>query len=253
MSSRRRTRGDENAASDPPGLSPRLAAVAELVPCEARVVDIASGHGLLPQWLLACRRARACIATERDRQAAGRLRRPGRASGVEIRVGDGLDALEPGDDVDVLVMAGLGARSMLRILSAGVFDVGALHRLVLQPQTESGLLRRWLVERGRAIIDERLVVDRGRFYVVIAAEPANGTERPAHPRLGFDDLMEAGPCLVRSGGPVVLRYWRRTADRLEGVLALSTTGTGRARARRGRDLARRVLAALEHEKGGRLL
>ena len=252
MLSKRRTRADGAAADGPPGLSPRLTAVADLVPCGARVVDIGSGHGLLPQRLLAHGRASACIATERDRQTGARLRHL-EASDVEIRMGDGLYALQSGDELDVLVMAGLGARSMLRILSNGAFDLTALRRLVLQPQTESGLLRRWLVETGWTIVDERLVVDRGRFYLAIAAETGHSTACPTHPRLSFDDLMDAGPCLVRSGGPIVLRYWRRTADRLEGVLAQATSGTGRTRARRGRDLARRVLAVLELEKKGCLL
>jgi len=253
VAARKPRRDDGVTGTGPPVLSPRLTAVADLIPRGARVVDLGSGHGLLPQQLLACGRAGVCIATERDRRTAARLRHLEATSGLEIRVGDGLAALKPGDDVDVLVMAGLGARSMLRILSAGRFDVTSLRRLVLQPQTESGLLRRWLVEKGRTIVDERMVVDRGRFYVAIAAEPRRDAQHPSHPVLSFDDLMDAGPCLVRRGGPVMRRYWSRTLRRLDRVLETATARTDRTRARRGRELAVRVLALLEPEKGVRLV
>ena len=228
-----------------PALAPRLRAVAELVPVGAPVVDVGAGHGLLCLWLLARGRASGCIATERDQAAGASLVDLGDVPGLEVRFGDGLRALEVGDRPEVLVISGLGARSMLRILEEAGERVSRLRRLVLQPQTEAGRLRRWIVDRGLTMTEERMTLDRGRFYVTIAAE-ARPTVRPvSHPALSFDELMEAGPCLVRSSNPLVPEYWRRVAARLDRVLDRATAGSGRARAVRHRALARRVLAALD--------
>ena len=228
-----------------PVLPQRLRAVAELVPAGAVVVDVGAGHGLLCLWLLARGRVPRCIATERDRVAGARLVDRDKVSGLEVRFGDGLRVLGREECPEVLVISGLGARSMLRILEEAGERLSRLRRIVLQPQTEAGRLRRWIAGRGLTTVDERMTLDRGRFYVTIAAERRPAARPVSHPALSFDELMEAGPCLVRSADPLVREYWQRVATRLDRVLERATVGTGRARAVRHRALARRVLTALD--------
>jgi tRNA (adenine22-N1)-methyltransferase len=222
-----------------------LRAIARLVPEGAVVVDVGAGHGLLGAWLLARGRARACVATERDRRSGARLAALGDLPGLAVRFGDGLRALQDGDRPDVLVMAGLGARTMLRILESAGDRLSGLERLVLQPQTEIGRLRRWLIHRRLAIVAEGITLERGRFYVTVAAETRPAARPISHPTLSFDDLMEVGPHLVRSGDPLVRAYWERTATRLDRVLDRAPAGRRGGRAGRRRALAGRVLAALE--------
>ena len=69
----------------------------------------------------------------------------------------------------------------------------------------------------------------------IAAEPAAGAASPWHPRLGLDDLVEAGPCLVRTGGPLVFGYWERRLREQEQILG-TAAGPGRTEAQRVRDV-----------------
>ena len=95
-----------------PALSERLAAVASLVPPGTRVADIGTGHGNLPQWLLAGSYATQCIATEKSRDCGSRLASLSLTPGIDVRFGDGLQVLRAEDRVDVLVVSGLGARSM---------------------------------------------------------------------------------------------------------------------------------------------
>ena len=174
------------------------------------------------------------------------------AAGPEVRLGDGLAALTAADRPEVLVMSGLGARSMLHILEAGAPRVGRLRRLVFQPQTEAGRLRRWIARRGFTIAAERMILERRRFYVVIAAETApRAAAPPPHPSLSADDLAEAGPLLVRSGNPLVTDYWRRTLARLDDALSGATNGPGRRRTAESRARAARVLAAIEERPAER--
>jgi tRNA (adenine22-N1)-methyltransferase len=144
--------------------------------------------------------------------------------------------------VDVLVVAGLGGQAVARILDHPILRTLALRRLVLQPQTDPVIVRAWLVEHGFRHAEERLVLDRGRFYALIAAEP--GRERLAHPSLSAQDLLAAGPCLVASGDPLVSLFWTRWLERHERILARAAPGAARDEAIRQRDLARRVLTAL---------
>lgn len=225
----------------------RLEAVASLVPPGSRVADVGTGHGKLPRRLLASGRASHCIASERSRalrdRIGPRLRGPA-AQRLDLRVGDGLAVLGADDRVDVLVLSGMGARRILRILETPRLRLLGIRRLILQPQCEIPLVRRWLARNGLPIVDERLVRERGRFYVVLAAEWSAPTRPSAYGGLGAEELLEAGPCLVRSPDPVVRLYWSERLDRMERILRRAPSGPGSAAAARGRALALRVLGSL---------
>jgi tRNA (adenine22-N1)-methyltransferase len=232
----------------------RLRAIASLVPPGSRVADIGTDHGRLPDMLLASGRAAHCVATELAGRAAPRLPRPHAgpdgATRLEFRSGFGLRVLRAGDRIEVVVLSGLGARAVTRILEDRPPGELGVSRLVIQPQSEPARVRRWLAENGYAIVDERMVRERDRFYVVLAAEPGPGGLPPVHPRLDREDLHEAGPCLVCSPDPVVRDYWRAVVRDQKQILLLGSRGAGRAAARRRLERARRVLAALPREAKG---
>ena len=94
------------------------------------------------------------------------------------------------------------------------------------------------------IVEERLVFEGRRAYLILAAEPgaAGGPLRLAG--LSTEDFYEAGPGLA-SAGPDVRRFWRGRLERDERWLARASSPAERDSARSRRDLARRVLAALD--------
>jgi len=202
------------------------------------VADVGTDHGRLPRLLLARGRAIACVATDvRLVPAAVPERWRGR---LAFRRGAGLGALEPADAIDVVVVAGLGARAIVRILDDTRRASLGIRRFVLQPQTEVARLRRWLAGAGLAIVDERLACERGRLYPVIAAEPG-GVALPLPAGLGPDDVHEAGPHLVRSADPLVRAAWCAERTRLTRLVAAGRAGPS---VRDRLALTGRVLAAL---------
>ena len=226
----------------------RLRAALALVEPGARVADIGSGGGWLPRALLASGRARWALATERSAERLRELRplaaRPALRGRLALRHGDGLAPIVAEDRVDTVTITGLGARSMCRILAAAPARLPGLARLVLQPQTEWGFLRRWLVSHGFAIVAERLVEAAGRHYLVLAAEPSEAAHPEPHAGLGGEELLEAGPWLVRAAGPEVRRHFEAQLARNARLVAAAGPGAA-PRADRDARLARRVLAALD--------
>jgi tRNA (adenine22-N1)-methyltransferase len=217
------------------------------------VADVGTDHGILPRALLASGRASHCVASDvagqaiqraRERAESGRL--PDR---LELRRGLGLKVLTPADRIDVVVLSGMGARTILSVLEGGRARDLRIRRLVIQPQSEPARVRRWLFDRGWRIVAERIVRERRRFYVAIAAEPAGA--RVAADPLPFDrELAEqAGPCLLVSGDPLVREYWAKTLREQQRILDLAEAGHGREEAERRRQLAFRVLEILDAPSG----
>lgn len=212
------------------GRLPRLAAIASLVPDGAAVADVGTGHGRLALHLAASGRIPSVVAIERSpKELAAALRfPPGDPRGARLthRRGDGLAALAPSDGIGTAILAGLGARTILRLLDGRPEGLG-ISRFVLQPQTEVEALRRGLVERGYGFLDEAVVLESGRYRFILAVAPDGPAPEPVD-GLSRDELLAAGPCLVRSRPPLLLAYWRARRARL-GALSDSRRGETAAR------------------------
>ncbi|MFZ5634328.1 MAG: tRNA (adenine(22)-N(1))-methyltransferase [Bacillota bacterium] len=195
-------------------LSSRLAAIANLIPPGARVADIGTDHAMLPVNLVKTGRSPRVIATEMNEKpyrTACRQAMSVEAGGrVEVRKGDGLEAIRPGE-VDVIVIAGMGANNILGILNRSRGVLAGISRLVLQPMSNPGALRRWLAQNGWRLADEELVKEDGKFYVIIAAEPGED-----HWQDQF--LLEIGPKLVDKCSPVLIEYLEKIKGDYQRVL-----------------------------------
>jgi tRNA (adenine22-N1)-methyltransferase len=234
-------------------LSPRLRALCDAIEPGSRVADIGSDHGLLPLRLAASGRAAFCLATEKTARRLRDVARPPAdadwANRLGYRAGDGLAAIAASDRIDTVVLAGLGGRTIVRLLGAPGAGIFGLARLVLQPRSEPARVRAWLSERGFRPVLETLTEERGRFHLTIGAEWGEDADLYRHATLSRDDLLAVGPILVLARPPELARYWRAERDRWSSVLAVSSPGPGRARARSAVARAERLCAATSKRAG----
>jgi len=231
-----------------PPLSPRLDAIAAAVRPGSRVADVGSDHGLLPLWLAASGRAEYCLAIEKTEELLAAVARPPAdvpwAGRLGYRAGDGLGAIRPDDRIDTVVLAGLGGRTIDRLLGTAGAVGPTIARLVVQPRSEPDLTRRWLSRHGWRPVLESLTEHGGRFHLTLAADRGADEDLYDHEALSREDLMAAGPLLVRLGPPELGRAWRIERDRLASILEGPGSGPSIARARAGLGRALRVLAAI---------
>lgn len=236
-----------------PELAPRLAAVASQIPAGSRVADVGTDHGLLPLWLAASGRAAYCLATEKNPALLTRVRRAEAgtpwAKRLAYRAGDGLAAIRPEDRIDTVVLAGLGGRTIVRLLDVAGAPGPLVRRLVLQPRSEPATVRRWLSAHGWRLVSERLFVAPRRFHLTIAAELGDDADVYRDALLDRDDLFAAGPLLVRAAAPELALFLGSEKDRFDAILARPGSGSGKARARS--ELARtlRLIEAISPRVG----
>ena len=160
-------------------LSDRLLACAQFVKKGDRVADIGCDHGYLSIHLLTQGIAKSCIASdvnEAPLQSAMRnARKYGVANKMEFCLSDGLQNLPR--DFDSMVCAGMGADTMMHILSdASDWLKDPKYRLILQCQSKRPELRQWLYDAGYRINRETLAKDGKFVYSImeVVYDPGHG-------------------------------------------------------------------------------
>ena len=195
-------------------LSKRLEMLIRLAGTGERAADIGTDHGMVPIELV--RRgtfARAIASDVRKGPLAaadGHVRAAGLADAVELRLGDGLKVLAPGEAEEILI-SGMGGALMERILAEGEAAAKAAKRLVLSPQSEIPGFRHFLQEKGFAITAEEMVYEDRKFYVLMTVEPGEQT-----PWEGAELLY--GKLLLEAGGETVTAYVKKRKAVLERIL-----------------------------------
>jgi len=153
-----------------PSLSPRLKALAKLIPPGQRVADIGTDHAALPIYLVETGLASYVVATEKApgpyQVALNRVTATGLNRQIAVRLGDGLATIEQGE-IDVLVLAGMGAKTIIEILEKEPAKAENANRILAQPMTGAEKLRAWLRKKGYVLFDEDIVREGRRLYEIL--------------------------------------------------------------------------------------
>lgn len=160
-------------------LSKRLKKVAEMVTTGNTIADVGTDHAFLPIALIEegkCSRAVAMdIASGPIRRAQEHVNESGLATAIECRLSDGFEKLSP-DEVDTVVIAGMGGDLICNILEK---KKRIAKELIVSPHTHQEIVRRELLKQGYRITDEAMIIDAGKYYVVIKAERCGDATKEA--------------------------------------------------------------------------
>lgn len=186
-----------------PELGLRMSAIADRVVAGEPLADVGTDHAHLVISLVGTGRVPRAVAIDRAPNAVTGARRNVAATGladrIDIRLADGLGALSPGE-VATVVVAGVGNRTIAAVLEGGGAVLPTVHRVVVQPARGVPESRHALAAAGLRIVDEALVHERGRYHVVVVAEPDE-----AGPTLNEADLL-LGPVLRARRGDLFERW-----------------------------------------------
>lgn len=151
-------------------LTPRLRAVAELVPNGAALADVGTDHAYLPVWLLQQNKICRAIASDLRVGPLQRAKRTAEQYGctdrIEFILCDGLADIGM-EQVDTVVIAGMGGESICSILENALWLANPNYTLVLQPMSAQPELRRWMWQHGFRIERERIECEGKRLYNIL--------------------------------------------------------------------------------------
>lgn len=195
-------------------LSSRLLACCEYVHPGDRVADVGCDHGYLGIYLLKTGIAASVIASDVNENPLHSAVINARKYGVEQQIrfflSDGVQNIPR--EFDCLVIAGMGADTIISILEAAPWLKSSQYRLILQCQSKRPELRRYLNQHGYAIEQETLAQD-GKFYYPIMEV----TYQPGQRLLDHEFYIT--PALRRSGSPLLPAFQERVIAGLETTVA----------------------------------
>ena len=185
-------------------ISDRLLACANFVAQGHRVADVGCDHGYLSIHLLTKGIARSAIASDINEGPLQSAMRNAEKFGVrekmEFYLSDGVRNIPR--DFDDLVCAGMGADTMISILEAAPWLKSEKYRLILQCQSKTPALRRYLSEQGWRIAEEAVLRDGKFLYTVMEV-----WWQPTYPRLTVGEWYFP-PALLENPSAEVPAYYR---------------------------------------------
>lgn len=203
-------------------LSLRLTEVKNTVrPC-ATACDIGCDHGYVSIALVKENRAHHVIACDVNKgpleAANGNIKAEGLEEFIETRLSDGLHNVDVSDRPNTIIIAGMGGRLMERILTEGSEVVKNAGQLVLQPQSELFLVRKWLRENGFVINGEKALIDDDKHYFIIDAVPGTAPSFDESLQAVYDEFSFS---LINENDNVLRGYLNKLLDNnnkyLEGI------------------------------------
>jgi tRNA (adenine22-N1)-methyltransferase len=230
-------------------LPERLLCIAGYVPRPCIAADIGTDHALLPVYLVQQKICSRIIATDLQEGPLAAARATVALFNlwkqVEIRQGDGLEVIRPGE-VSVIIIAGMGGFKISEILGRSGDVLRQTGRLILQPQAGASLVRRWLLGNGWELADEDLVLEDEHYYEIIVAERLGAVARrkavPGTPSLDEVGslLLEVGPRLIEKRHRLLAPYLERQIRDMESVLVALRRAQTPAAVQRKREWAGRI-------------
>lgn len=161
-------------------LSKRLQYVADFITPDLVLADIGTDHGFIPIYMVLADKTPKAFAMDINEgpleRAIEHIEEKGLGDKIETRLSDGLQKLN-GNEAEAVLIAGMGGSLVIKILDEGKHALEGVKELVLSPHTEADLVREYLKTTDFVIEKEGMVIDAGKYYVVIKARRREENEQ----------------------------------------------------------------------------
>ena len=197
-------------------LSKRLEAISSLIPNNSKVIDIGCDHGLLDIYLFQKKISKKIIASDVNNNALSNavknIKKHNLENNIETRLGNGLDTLKETDDINTIIISGMGAHTIVGILKNNVKKLKKIEHIIIQSNTKIEFLRREIIKLNYFIEDEDLVEDNKKIYTIIKFK--KGKKKYTKKELFF------GPILVKKNSVLFQKYNQQELAKLNILLKM---------------------------------
>ena len=184
-------------------INDRLKKIGDLVSANSFCLDVGCDHALLGIYLAKRKDNIKVIASDIAEgpleQAKGNIKRENLEGKIEVRLGNGLDTYT--DDIDTVIIAGMGGRNMIGIFKNNLKKLKKIQTLILSPNNYQEDVKKFLCKNGFYIDDEEFVKEGKFIYQVIVFKKGHKSYTKRQ--------MFFGPIYLIKKGDLFLEYYER--------------------------------------------
>lgn len=189
-------------------LSKRLKAIADLIDNNSFVIDVGCDHAFLDIFLTVNKDCN-CLAIDNKetvlKYSKANINKYKLNNKIKLLLNDGLNNITINKD-DIVVLSGLGTKNILNIIK----DKN-INNLIIQSNDNIYNLRYELVKRGFKIIDEKIIYERKKYYIII---------KFVKEKIKYNKLeLKYGPILLKNTDEVFKNYLNEREKYLENLLS----------------------------------
>ena len=133
------------------------------------IIDIGCDHALLDIYLVKKNIIDKCIVSDISnnalKQGVENIKKYNLESNIQTRCGNGLEVLNYNDNIDTVIISGMGTSTILNILCNPYLK--KIKKMVIQSNNDYYLLRKEIIKFGFIISDEEVIIDNDKLYINI--------------------------------------------------------------------------------------
>lgn len=201
-------------------ISVRLKEISKHIPKASFFADIGSDHAYLPSYVCLNDEKAIAIAGEvnqgpynKAKEVVNSLQLNNR---IDVRLGDGLSILET-DEPDTLVIAGMGGKLIEHLLEKDLNKTLKINKLILQPNVDADLLRKWLIKYNYNLISEKVIEENTHFYEILVAEKSNKLTVYSE-SIDLEKQIYFGPLLLKERSVEFIKKWEEERKKLSRII-----------------------------------
>lgn len=193
-------------------INERLKKVGDLVDTNSSILDIGCDHALLDIYLVKEDKVKKAVASDIKegplKNAKENIKKYKLGKKIETRLGDGLDTYT--DDIDTVVVSGMGGRTIIGIFKYKPKIVKKIDTIIVSPNNYQEDVRRFFTSVGFYIDKEELVKEGKIIYQIIKLK--RGKKKYKKKDYFF------GPILLENKNKLFIEYYKRELKSREIIL-----------------------------------
>lgn len=169
----------------------RLKSLVKYVDKKDNIIDVGCDHALLDIYLVQNNITDSVIVSDISnnalQQGINNIKKYNLDDRIDVRCGNGLEVLNNEDDINTIIISGMGTNTILDILNNNYLS--KVNKLIIQSNKDYYLLRSGVTKLGFIISNEEVIVVNNKLYINIIFVRGNKKYSLNELKYGTKDML----------------------------------------------------------------